>query len=586
MADITITKGCRVELSGSRGFVRFLGKLPNRGETKWIGVEWDDPARGKHDGTIDAVRHFVSAHPTGGSFVKASKLGTGRRRSLLSAVVARHAADAEDAVALPDTIGGIGGRTHLVGSDVATQRQARVSDATSITLRRMGICDIARGGDDSARLAALLTNVATVNLGENLLTDPSDILFLVSMLTNLLSLDMSQNMFVCDNETSSRLRALTISDSAKLTTLVLNQCRLPWTIVVTLCSFLPTLEQLRLHSTSLTSLNVAPSICNLRLVDLYGNSLSWADLVSAFGQLTMLECLFAGCNSVQQVRVPKGAFPALTTLSLGNNPLGEWRSVSELWQLPNLLSLRLADTPLMGGGALAEGLGGIEAAVSHGEISPRDAVIARLGRLAILDGSTIYADERMYAEKRYLQYCVRLVKSLGLAEVSAEIIDEHPRIHELCVEYDTIISGPMTTENNDSGSVSNPPTLRADLVYCSLINRGGFGKSAGECAIVRLPAGTSVGRVHGVAARRFGASSAADIAWMRLVVDGGVKDEVINMPDETLDLRHYGIDGGQAVCLHVYGPRTREEEWDTNRRSPCAVESVVTQTVKWPRDHT
>ena len=44
----------------------------------WIGVEWDDHNRGRHDGTKDGKRYFnVKEGTNGGSFVRAKKLDLG-----------------------------------------------------------------------------------------------------------------------------------------------------------------------------------------------------------------------------------------------------------------------------------------------------------------------------------------------------------------------------------------------------------------------------------------------------------------------------------------------------------------------------
>lgn len=43
--------------SGHIGTVRFVGQVDGTAGV-WLGVEWDDPERGKHDGTKDGNRYF------------------------------------------------------------------------------------------------------------------------------------------------------------------------------------------------------------------------------------------------------------------------------------------------------------------------------------------------------------------------------------------------------------------------------------------------------------------------------------------------------------------------------------------------
>lgn len=49
--------GDRVDVAGHRGTVRYIGDVVGtKGE--WLGIEWDDPERGKHDGSHGGVQYF------------------------------------------------------------------------------------------------------------------------------------------------------------------------------------------------------------------------------------------------------------------------------------------------------------------------------------------------------------------------------------------------------------------------------------------------------------------------------------------------------------------------------------------------
>ena len=72
--------GRRIETrDGARATVRYVGSVDGQ-DGEWVGVEWDDPARGKHDGSHDGKRYFECA-ATGlepdalpASFVRAHKI--------------------------------------------------------------------------------------------------------------------------------------------------------------------------------------------------------------------------------------------------------------------------------------------------------------------------------------------------------------------------------------------------------------------------------------------------------------------------------------------------------------------------------
>ncbi|GLD71275.1 tubulin-specific chaperone E isoform X1 [Lates japonicus] len=61
--------GRRVSCGGERATVRYVGPVPPTAGL-WLGVEWDNPDRGKHDGSHEGVQYFTCRHTKGGSFVR------------------------------------------------------------------------------------------------------------------------------------------------------------------------------------------------------------------------------------------------------------------------------------------------------------------------------------------------------------------------------------------------------------------------------------------------------------------------------------------------------------------------------------
>ena len=58
--------GSRLAVGRHKATVRFVGPLPGR-DGDWAGLEWDEPERGKHDGSLDGRRYFqCQASPTPG----------------------------------------------------------------------------------------------------------------------------------------------------------------------------------------------------------------------------------------------------------------------------------------------------------------------------------------------------------------------------------------------------------------------------------------------------------------------------------------------------------------------------------------
>ena len=53
--------GERVECEGHRGTVLFIGEVPPT-KGAWLGVEWDNPTRGKHDGSHEGIKYFETRY--------------------------------------------------------------------------------------------------------------------------------------------------------------------------------------------------------------------------------------------------------------------------------------------------------------------------------------------------------------------------------------------------------------------------------------------------------------------------------------------------------------------------------------------
>lgn len=49
--------GQRLSLKGQLCTIRYLGPVAGKAG-EWLGVEWDDISRGKHDGTFDGTKYF------------------------------------------------------------------------------------------------------------------------------------------------------------------------------------------------------------------------------------------------------------------------------------------------------------------------------------------------------------------------------------------------------------------------------------------------------------------------------------------------------------------------------------------------
>lgn len=64
--------GDRVRVSQQVGNVRYVGQVEGHAGL-WLGVEWDDPTRGKHSGSVGDRVYFSVTIPNSASFIKVGK---------------------------------------------------------------------------------------------------------------------------------------------------------------------------------------------------------------------------------------------------------------------------------------------------------------------------------------------------------------------------------------------------------------------------------------------------------------------------------------------------------------------------------
>lgn len=90
----------RVIFNGEKGTVRYRGKLLHKVDPtkvkvdeEWLGVEWDDHSKGKHNGTVEGVVYFEAPAEKAGSLVMAKKAEYGQ--DFLEALVRRYFKDHE-----------------------------------------------------------------------------------------------------------------------------------------------------------------------------------------------------------------------------------------------------------------------------------------------------------------------------------------------------------------------------------------------------------------------------------------------------------------------------------------------------------
>ena len=82
-ADTSNLLGKRVELNEKTAKIKYVGPLRHKKDFKeneiWLGLEWDDKTRGKHNGTVEGYEYFKTTNgDNSGSLVKMTKVNVGQ----------------------------------------------------------------------------------------------------------------------------------------------------------------------------------------------------------------------------------------------------------------------------------------------------------------------------------------------------------------------------------------------------------------------------------------------------------------------------------------------------------------------------
>lgn len=164
--------GQRLSYDGALCTVRFIGPVADTTGT-WLGVEWDDASRGKHNGSHRGLRYFscLSSSATPASFVRPTRPAE-HLTTFLDALREKYAG--QDATAI-DT-----GRQQVVisgkvaeevGFDKIRRQQAQLGELRIVILDGMRILDSA--AEESRRrdeIREVCPKVVELDLSRNLFT--------------------------------------------------------------------------------------------------------------------------------------------------------------------------------------------------------------------------------------------------------------------------------------------------------------------------------------------------------------------------------------------------------------------------------
>ncbi|NWJ10867.1 TBCE protein, partial [Crypturellus undulatus] len=526
--------GRRILCGTEYATVRYVGTVPPTAGL-WLGVEWDDPQRGKHNGTHEGTQYFKCRHPKGGSFIRSNKANFGV--DFLTAVKDRYGLNDEDNVhpGRENTL--FFGRTvEFVGMDSIIEQQRQVTEH-SVSFSRLNQlvdisvreCAVSHAGQKE-EIGRTCANIRCVDLSKNLISSWETVTDIASQVQNLETLNISENKM--------KFPATSVSVSSaflKLRILALNQTEITWTEVLLCAPGWPALEELYLTSNNITVLERPENVLQtLKLLDLSDNQLLDGNQLHQIAHLPSLEQLMLRNTGISSIHFPDAGFgcktemfPSLKHLEIKDNKISQWSSVNEFDKLPSLRSLECRNNPLMH--------------TEKNQETLRQLIIAKIGQLEVLNKSEILPAERKGAELDYR----KIFGSDWIAagghwnpeknKPSEEFLAAHPRYPSLCLKYGAPEEGELKGQE--------PLTLKNQLLTLTIKCPD---KPEQNPLERKLPDSMTIQRLKGLLFRLFKIpGSELKLSYESSKLEG----KEVELDNDLKPLQFYSIENGDSVLV-------------------------------------
>jgi len=506
--------GRRIEFCGDRGTVRYYGPImhePDKSKAtgNWLGVEWDNPERGKHNGTVNGYKYFECSK-TGGSLIKVEKANFGiplpqaakgkyKKYEEMSEDEKQQENQVEQEMYVQTTKKDKKLTVTLVGKDKAYAKFSEIENLREVALQCMNISSV---DDGTEFLRNNFKSLEILHLDGNLLYSWEQYFQILWQLPKLNTISLTDNKFIKPSVEflASLPKEKLIHPSLRVVSFI--GMNLNWDDIDILSPSFEQLKELWLCRNNCSIIGTKYKIRleylqNLEMLNLENNSIQiWEDIMP-FGALPKLTNLVLTSNDIKQIPEILG-FNEITYLSLEKNQIDSWESINNISKLPKLNHLRISDNPLE---------------TKYGKLVIRYQIIARFKSLEVLNSSKIRPADRRDAELSYIKNAwEEFAKIAGSPENAADPLkrDEymkkhHPRWAELVKHYGSPIdfsaSAAKEVQNNlESRCVSI--TLRSmckNSVHKPEVNK-------------KLPETMTIGALKGLCAKLFG----VDILKQRL----------------------------------------------------------------------
>ncbi|XP_045540702.1 tubulin-specific chaperone E [Papilio machaon] len=521
--EIQVSIGSRVKSGDDFGTVKYIGEVQGYNGI-WYGVEWDDVARGKHDGFVDNIQYFKTTKSNAGSFVRPNKISPLRT---CADAIRKYYGDREDETVAAHRRTVINEWKREMGAPFIEMVGFEKIHQKQKFDRLQEVCVHDQNVSTAGDVASLCPNVRSLDISRNLFSNWREVIQLSAQLPDLKELDVSKNRMAIDmsEETLSQLSI----NFASLEKLNISVCDYEWSDILVLSHLWPKINEIIAAYNRIKKITPPEvTLRTLTILRLDGNPIDSWNEVNNLGRLKNLKVLSLNDCEICEIRFNNdpgngkiNIFDNLEVLFLNRNKINDWRSISELDKLKNLKKLYFLKNPIQN---------------SEDYDTTSQLVIAKVGSLQELNGSIITRELRRGAEYDYLKRYGAEWKVAQQDAVQKLAFDiEHCRFQELIDKYGIPDDSLLVKQVRNT-------TLTSQLLEILLRDENG------KILKKKFPSTMAVQKLVTLAQRLFSKTGNTGTPTLNLL-DDQMKGAEIPLDNVMKDLAYYSIKNGDTILV-------------------------------------
>ena len=255
----------KIELNEEVGIIKYIGPLKHKPNSDpkdiWLGIEWENKSRGKHNGTVENFEYFKTENNlNSGSLIRLNKANFGQ--DFLDALGYKYnfydtdgndfnkfvdkALETDNFITTSKKIINI----ELVGKEKAIREFSEFKRMICIDLTNSYISNL------NSNINEILPKIQELSLTKSLLCNWNDMLFILNKFKRLTMLNFSENNLKFDDEFEKNIAKYSNGEEkCYLNILVLNKCNIDYYSLIKLSPLFKTLEYLYLMGNELNKEN-------------------------------------------------------------------------------------------------------------------------------------------------------------------------------------------------------------------------------------------------------------------------------------------------------------------------------------------